>query len=378
MCLQAPAPVLQLVMSFIPDLRRWRQITPIARENTVGIKFYVPGVLLSPLLERARASGVNVDELLNTLNLENIGRQRNRGIGLADYYRLQNRLSLLIEDETLQMSDRQLLLGSTDFVLRNAGSCHTLGEALDTIAETYNLLHGGAFNSVSRRAGSVNYIIDDREFPYSDEINEEYRLFTIECILMFLECMILLISNSGKGLIKGIWLRRTKPYGGYSHLDWWQVPVKYNSSVYKVCFDPSIEDIELDRSPDAAWLTLNAVYQKLIDMAAEREARPRLGRTASAVRDALMNGVVEQGHVARQMSMSVSTLRRALSAEGTSFRGLRNEVLNAKAQRLLLNSSKISDVSDTLGFSEFRAFNRAFKKWNGQTPRSFVNQHIED
>jgi AraC-like DNA-binding protein len=32
----------------------------------------------------------------------------------------------------------------------------------------------------------------------------------------------------------------------------------------------------------------------------------------------------------------------------------------------------VADVSEALGFSEFRAFNRAFKDWNNVTPKAFV------
>ena len=88
------------------------------------------------------------------------------------------------------------------------------------------------------------------------------------------------------------------------------------------------------------------------------------------MRDALARGVVEQSDVAVQMGVSVATLRRRLATEGASFRELRQSVLNETAKRLLLEKKPVAEVSDALGFSEFRAFNRAFKEWNGVTPKS--------
>ncbi|MGD9800293.1 MAG: helix-turn-helix domain-containing protein [Parvularculaceae bacterium] len=34
----------------------------------------------------------------------------------------------------------------------------------------------------------------------------------------------------------------------------------------------------------------------------------------------------------------------------------------------------MADVAEELGFSDFRAFNRAFKAWNGVTPKAYASQ----
>jgi len=125
--------------------------------------------------------------------------------------------------------------------------------------------------------------------------------------------------------------------------------------------------------PPAEALTANAVYQKIVDVVAGRHAqRQHLQSARSAVRDALSRGVAEQGDVAAQMGISIATLRRRLSEEGASFRDLRREVLNETAKRLIVAGRPLSDVSEALGFSEVRAFNRAFKDWNGLTPKGFL------
>ena len=92
------------------------------------------------------------------------------------------------------------------------------------------------------------------------------------------------------------------------------------------------------------------------------------------MRDSLERGVIEQTDVATQIGVSVATLRRRLAKEGAGFRELRREVLNDTAKRLLAEKRSVSEVSDALGFSEFRAFNRAFKDWNGVTPKAYLRQ----
>ena len=57
-----------------------------------------------------------------------------------------------------------------------------------------------------------------------------------------------------------------------------------------------------------------------------------------------------------------------------SFRDLRKEVLNDAAKSLLRRRKSVPEIAAELGFSDFRAFNRAFKAWNGETPKAFADR----
>lgn len=297
---------------------------------------------------------------------------KNETISLADYYRIQNRLAILFGDETLHLSSRQLLSGSTDFVLQHVQECENLFDVMRVIARTYNLLHGGQYNSVVKRQSLVDYIIDDRKFPYAGEQTLEYIYFQIESILIFLHCMLMIVTPAAKDSIIGLQLRRPSPGGECGHLGYWDAPIRFGAEAYKVSFDYELCFRPL-KVPSPEALSSNAVYQKIVEAVAGRHASYENLRSISvSVRDALSRGVVEQSDVAAQMGMSVATLRRRLSEDGTSFRELRREVLNDTAQRLLLTDRSVADVAEALGFSEFRAFNRAFKDWNGVTPKAFI------
>lgn len=345
-----------------------------------GPPISVPVERIAPLLEQAEAAGVDARELFETLGLpvSLLSSQQGETISLADYYRLYNRLAILFGDETLHLSSRQLLSGSTDFVLQHVSDCANLYEVMRVIARSYNLLHGGQYNTVVKRQSSVDYIIDDREFPYAGDQESEYICFQIECILIFLHCMLMIVSPAAKNAITSLHIRRLSPGGECGHLGYWDAPIRFGAETYKVSFDreASLKKIKL---PPPEALSANAVYQKIIEAVAGRQARYRSAKPMAAlVRDALARGVVEQGDVAAQMGVSVATLRRRLSGEGASFRELRREVLNETAKRLLLSGRAVADVSEALGFSEFRAFNRAFKDWNGVTPKAFLSAAMTD
>jgi len=70
--------------------------------------------------------------------------------------------------------------------------------------------------------------------------------------------------------------------------------------------------------------------------------------------------------------MSGRTLQRRLSDRGYSFQKVVDEARRELAERLLKGTEyPLAEVAFLTGFSEQSAFNRAFKRWAGQTPRSF-------
>ena len=267
---------------------------------------------LTPLFDQASAAEIDVGALLKSLDLDlNLQKTfKNRSISLADYYRIQNRLAILFGDETLHLSSRQLLQGSTDYVLQHMDDAQTLFDAMRVIARSYNLLHGGEYNSVRKRRGSVEYVINDREFSYAPGIELEYQYFSIESTLIFLHCMLMTISPEADKAIKALQIRRPLPGGDCAHLAYWNAPIKFGAATYKITFDRviTLKNISM---PSADALSSNAVYQKIVDVVAGKHAQYEETYSVCArVRDALSRGVVEQGDVAEQMGVSAATLRR--------------------------------------------------------------------
>ncbi len=76
--------------------------------------------------------------------------------------------------------------------------------------------------------------------------------------------------------------------------------------------------------------------------------------------------------IAAQLDMSEQTLRRKLSAEGTSYQQIKDNLRSDLATKLLANRNMaIADIALQLDFSEPRAFTRAFRQWTGMTPRAY-------
>ena len=78
-----------------------------------------------------------------------------------------------------------------------------------------------------------------------------------------------------------------------------------------------------------------------------------------------------QAWVARRLGMSERSLKRRLQERQTSFRELREAQLLERSRMLLRDGLSVESVAEVLGFSEARAFRRAYKRWTGQSPSAF-------
>ena len=95
-------------------------------------------------------------------------------------------------------------------------------------------------------------------------------------------------------------------------------------------------------------------------------------RVRIAVSQSLSEGVPAVSDIASQLGMSGRTLQRRLSDKGASFQGLVDLARRELAEQLLKDTDySLAEVAFLTGFAEQSGFTRAFKRWAGQTPRSY-------
>ena len=91
-----------------------------------------------------------------------------------------------------------------------------------------------------------------------------------------------------------------------------------------------------------------------------------------AVANVLSEGVPTLSLIASEMGMGARTLQRRLSDQGHSFQGLVDLARKDLAERLLRETDySLAEIAFLTGFAEQSGFTRAFKRWAGQTPRSY-------
>jgi len=119
------------------------------------------------------------------------------------------------------------------------------------------------------------------------------------------------------------------------------------------------------------------VARSLSDQAQRALAELDQGDLAARVGANLRRTFTEAGDgslegAAASAGMSPRTLQRKLRDEGTSFRKVHDDARREIASDFLADPSlSISQVADRLGFGDVSAFDTAFKRWTGRTPRAY-------
>ncbi len=111
---------------------------------------------------------------------------------------------------------------------------------------------------------------------------------------------------------------------------------------------------------------LEAELSKFEDkISLEQRVRIQISRSLS-------EGAPGINDVAMQLGTSGRTLQRRLSDLGCSFQTLVDDTRRQLARRLLKETDyTLAEIAFMTGYAEQSAFTRAFKRWAGQTPRSF-------
>ncbi|MGU3501763.1 AraC family transcriptional regulator [Mycobacterium sp. C31M] len=134
-----------------------------------------------------------------------------------------------------------------------------------------------------------------------------------------------------------------------------------------------IEGAQLDQPlPGANPHTAAHAIQQCRQLLESRRARTGF---AGRVRDELVARIDDPpalDEVAARLHMSGRTLRKYLTAEGTSYRLLLDEVREHLAEELLITARlPVEQIAHRLGYLEVTSFSQAFRRWKGVGPREF-------
>lgn len=133
----------------------------------------------------------------------------------------------------------------------------------------------------------------------------------------------------------------------------------------ELVFPASVLELAVPTAKPALAL---AIERQLAAMLAADELGTAVSsRARAAISELLTRRSLDVDGLARAMAMSRRSLERALAGEGTSATAL---IEDERKQRALawLPMHSVDEVAERLGYSDARAFARAFKRWTGVPP----------
>ncbi|MDG9856447.1 MULTISPECIES: AraC family transcriptional regulator [Pseudomonas] len=120
----------------------------------------------------------------------------------------------------------------------------------------------------------------------------------------------------------------------------------------------------------STWRQLLEICEKELEqLTRTRSLRERVAQLLGP----MLNGSEpDLEEVAARLKLPTWTLRRKLAEEGTQFRSILNDTRRDLAMIYIRDTDlAFGEIAYLLGFASAEAFQRAFKRWSGQTPGEF-------
>jgi len=326
------------------------------------------------LMKNSIDQGMSTSKILEDLNLPlELLDKPSTLIDMDDCWRIIIANQNSIHEESHLMSSRPLKRGTTRLIFSNLYHCSNLLEGLQTLADTYNIVHGGNYNFVHKRGNTLSYVVDDSDFHYFEKPN----IFAIEFALIKIHCALCFITGQALKLVRMSTKREFEPKHNH-HLNLLNTKILYKQTQYELVYES--DQTELPFNATSNIDIAGNIYAHYLSIVQHRQTDQYNHAFIQKVIHKIKQGSVVQGTrnqeaVASAIGMSVATLRRHLSEQNTSFRQLLDKVNCELAVNDLHEQILPADVAERLGYSDVRSFKRAFKRWYGVSPAAYVKSH---
>ncbi|MXY65928.1 AraC family transcriptional regulator [Candidatus Poribacteria bacterium] len=156
------------------------------------------------------------------------------------------------------------------------------------------------------------------------------------------------------------------------YLDYLGVPVEFNAHETALVFDAGKLGTRIKH---ANVVLFNYVKTHLVGLkkqiALPKEPREMTSLRKAAAENALA-GIFGAASVAAAANMSLRSAQRLTAENGTSVQGLIDNIREDRAREFLSDGSiDLNSIALLLGYSDERAFRRAFQRWTGQSPSDY-------
>lgn len=164
-------------------------------------------------------------------------------------------------------------------------------------------------------------------------------------------------------------LQRSEPRNRPAFERSFRAPLRFGAERNVLWFDRAVFEQPLEgANPELARHNDEIVVRHL----AQLPQQSLQLRVQAALITQLSLGEPTQEKIAESLHMSLRNFQRKLADEGTSYTALLNDTRRTLALSYLRNPAySLSEITYLLGFAEASSFNRAFKRWTGQSPSGY-------
>lgn len=146
-------------------------------------------------------------------------------------------------------------------------------------------------------------------------------------------------------------------------------PITYGDALNELAFDRQLVTQELPRQSAVLAQVNDAVAREYVQKLDRNDV---VTQVRASIIDMLCDGEPCRDQVAERLNLSVRTLQRRLSKEGTSFKVLLDDTRHELAMGYVARPDlSMGEITYLLGFSDQSNFARAFKRWTARSPLAY-------
>lgn len=254
-------------------------------------------------------------------------------------------------------------LDAFDVVGHLAAHSATLGEAFARVCAFSRILHDAGRVDLEHQADAVVL------YPGCRGLLHEYPRHVAE--FSTLGALVLARRVTNVALVpRGVKFKHAAPPHLNEHHRLFGVTPTFAQEETSISFDPAVLALPIAGFKPGLASHLDAyardVMSRLPDDAHIEAQVERL------VTSQLARGVPPIEDIAPQLALSSRTLQRRLSERGTTFAEVVERARRRLAERYLEDERlSLAEIGFLVGFSDPSNFHRAFRRWTGETPKTF-------
>ena len=334
-------------------------------------QFTIAASYIKAMLNQAEQRGIDTAALLRDIDLDRAALEADEPCSALAYGLLHHRITESVGDDWFGMlSGGSVPPGALKFMCRVAVNAKTLQDAIDKSDEFFELCRGFKVkqkyhvdgDEVVTKVAGLDHLPNEEFKKLMQQTSPTVLKSTMAAWLGFMSWLI------GKEILpKAMFFPFAADKDGSKH----RYPVHYDQPFCGCSFESKYLNMPVIQQESQVDDFLRKAPYYAFNRAAY-SSDTLVQRVKSLMRKSIGDSFPQALDVAKRVNMSVTSLHRKLSQEGSSFQKLKDET-RMEAAILYLGSPEMStsDVAEMLGFDDPSTFNRSFKKWTGLPPGEY-------
>ena len=181
-------------------------------------------------------------------------------------------------------------------------------------------------------------------------------------------------DTRGERLLLEVGFSHTPRFPIDRYAAYFDCPVTFDAKLNYAKLNPKALELSLGHSDDRMLEYFRSLAERYeVNLVSGKSIKQQVQRLFL---QRMMFGEPDRQEIAKALSISVRTLLRRLSEEGSSYKEASEQArLMVAKQELESSGLNYDEIAFLLGYSEERAFRRAFIRWTGLTPAEYRRCH---